>query len=150
MCVCMYVCMYMYVCRLHPRTVLVDPIEAVQHVICRSNVCRVLHRIISQYTNTTTALPQYLSTTTTTTTTTTAKKLKLHVQSHDRVCDRVSDRVSDPVYDYPCPFSQPKFLIVEDITRIVSLFRASPLVFPVICKPLEACGTPTSHAMVSK
>jgi hypothetical protein len=136
----------MYVCRLHPRTVLVDPIEAVQHVICRSNVCRVLHRIISQYTNTTTALPQYLSTTTTTTTTTTAKKLKLHVQSHDRVCDRVSD----PVYDYPCPFSQPKFLIVEDITRIVSLFRASPLVFPVICKPLEACGTPTSHAMVSK
>jgi hypothetical protein len=135
----------MYVCRLHPRTVLVDPIEAVQHVICRSNVCRVLHRIISQYTNTTTALPQYLSTTTTTTTTTTAKKLKLHVQSHDRVCDRVSD----PVYDYPCPFSQPKFLIVEDITRIVSLFRASPLVFPVICKPLEACGTPTSHAMVS-
>ena len=144
------VCVYVYVCRLHPRTVLVDPIEAVQHVICRSNVCRVLHRIISQYTNTTTALPQYLSTTTTTTTTTTAKKLKLHVQSHDRVCDRVCDRVSDPVYDYPCPFSQPKFLIVEDITRIVSLFRASPLVFPVICKPLEACGTPTSHAMVSK
>jgi hypothetical protein len=50
-----------------------------------------------------------------------------------------------------CPFSQPKFIIVnkekndEDVLKELAIQN---MVFPLICKPLEACGTPNSHSMV--
>lgn len=47
-----------------------------------------------------------------------------------------------------CPFKQPKYLIVEHTEKIYEKFQQSKLRFPVICKPIEACGTPNSHSMV--
>lgn len=48
----------------------------------------------------------------------------------------------------PLLFSQPKFLIVTQKEKIHEIFLKSNLRFPVICKPIEACGTPNSHSMV--
>jgi hypothetical protein len=45
-------------------------------------------------------------------------------------------------------FSQPKYLIVTQKEKIQEIFLQSSLRFPVICKPIEACGTPNSHSMV--
>jgi hypothetical protein len=50
------------------------------------------------------------------------------------------------------PFTQPKFVVVgteqpsapEDIVRLMG---SAGFGFPVICKPVEACGTPNSHSM---
>lgn len=47
-----------------------------------------------------------------------------------------------------CPFSQPKFAIAESPAVIADFIRTSGLRYPVICKPIEACGTPSSHSMV--
>jgi hypothetical protein len=136
------------VCRGHPGTVLVDPVEAVRHVISRSNVCRVLQRIISSHhrpVSVTSALANYSS----------SPSPSPHTSSPETDTETETETEGEAVkrqkkgqHGYPCPFSQPKYLIVEDISRIISMFRASGLQFPVICKPVEACGTPTSHSMV--
>jgi hypothetical protein len=47
-------------------------------------------------------------------------------------------------------FSQPKYLIVTQQDKIQEIFSQSTLRFPVICKPIEACGTPNSHSMVPR
>ncbi|RYG96151.1 hypothetical protein EON65_54850 [archaeon] len=52
-----------------------------------------------------------------------------------------------------CPFDQPAFILIreEDSDEaIASQIDKLQIRFPVICKPLEACGTPNSHRMVSK
>jgi len=64
---------------------------------------------------------------------------------------RIHDRLQGA-----CPFRQPRFVIVEAETaaqvvskdQILNLMRSEGLTFPVICKPLEGCGTPISHSMV--
>lgn len=53
-----------------------------------------------------------------------------------------------------CPFSQPGFFVVESeeessAKNILCLMREKGIGFPVMCKPVEACGTPNSHRMVS-
>ena len=53
-----------------------------------------------------------------------------------------------------CPFSQPKFIVVNDEEQAVEInilhqMALEGFSFPVICKPVEACGTPNSHCMVS-
>jgi Inositol 1,3,4-trisphosphate 5/6-kinase pre-ATP-grasp domain/Inositol 1,3,4-trisphosphate 5/6-kinase ATP-grasp domain len=88
----------------HPKTVIVDPLEAVRKVTSRARCCETLANII--------------------------KKLSLR-----------------------CPFTQPKFVLVEservDLNgHILDLIAAKGFGFPVICKPVEACGTPNSHRMV--
>ena len=88
---------------LNPKTKIVDPFHAVEKVITRSSVCRILDDII-KHTNTSIS---------------------------------------------PCPFSQPKYMIVEQTDSIVHDMAEMNITFPVICKPIEACGTPTSHSMVS-
>ena len=47
-----------------------------------------------------------------------------------------------------CFFTQPKYLIVDDVNSLVEKVELSCLEYPVICKPIEACGTPNSHSMV--
>lgn len=47
-----------------------------------------------------------------------------------------------------CPFKQPKFAIVTSPEKIKSVIQDSNLSYPVICKPIEACGTPLAHSMV--
>ena len=115
-----------------------DPIEAVRHVISRSNVCIVLQNIISRYrpgapcyhtqSDTLGGGPEH------------AKRIKINTMT--------AARSTSNEQQFPCPFGQPRYLIVEDISQIHSEFMSSGLSFPVICKPLEACGTPTSHSMV--
>ena len=56
-----------------------------------------------------------------------------------------------------CPFSQPKFIILEAVDKnnpfneseILKALEKSNIKFPVICKPVVACGTSNSHNMVS-
>lgn len=83
-------------CRLHPKTVIVDPIDAVEKVTSRARVCQVIETICQQTTL----------------------------------------------------FSQPKFVIAHDNEKIVDRVLSSNLRFPVICKPIEACGTANSHSLV--
>jgi hypothetical protein len=53
-----------------------------------------------------------------------------------------------------CPFGQPAFVVVEESSlmsgpnHLDAEMRSHGLSFPVICKPLEACGTANSHSMV--
>lgn len=51
-----------------------------------------------------------------------------------------------------CPFTQPAYAIVwKDMTKnedIITLLKEKNIRYPVICKPIEACGTPNSHSMV--
>lgn len=52
-----------------------------------------------------------------------------------------------------CPFTQPNFIIVNErdnltADEILNLVSTNGLSFPIICKPVEACGTANSHLMV--
>jgi hypothetical protein len=53
-----------------------------------------------------------------------------------------------------CPFGQPAFAVIEppvfapEVVDNEAVMRAHGLVFPVICKPVKACGTPISHSMM--
>ena len=87
----------------HPKTFIVDPLDAVTKVISRARCCESLANII--------------------------KKSKC------------------------IPFTQPRFVLIESgqldlVNHILLLMAAEGFGFPVICKPLEACGTPNSHRMV--
>lgn len=51
-----------------------------------------------------------------------------------------------------CSFAQPTYVIIEDGATpedISSKLVEHGLSFPIICKPIQACGTPNSHNMVS-
>lgn len=118
----------------HPNAVLVDPIEAVRLVICRNRLCLALQRIISQYEP---RIPYDGN----------ASIEGKAVERNHVKKQRISGN-HGCLFNYPCPFSQPFYVIVNDTSKIVEIFQSSELKFPVICKPLEACGTPTSHTMV--
>jgi inositol-1,3,4-trisphosphate 5/6-kinase/inositol-tetrakisphosphate 1-kinase len=47
-----------------------------------------------------------------------------------------------------CPFRQPRFAVSESPELLGEAVQRAGLSFPVICKPIEACGTPLSHSMV--
>lgn len=53
--------------------------------------------------------------------------------------------------NFSCPITQPNYFVFEtsyssaDFMRLLSL---NGMYFPVICKPVAACGTPDSHSMV--
>jgi inositol-1,3,4-trisphosphate 5/6-kinase/inositol-tetrakisphosphate 1-kinase len=49
-----------------------------------------------------------------------------------------------------CPFRQPRYLIIEEndsVEKVKLQMRQLNLSMPVICKPIAACGTPSSHEM---
>lgn len=74
------------------------------------------------------------------------------VISRSRTCSYLH-QIQLNLQHHQCPFTQPNFVIVNDDDemnddRILTLLESSQLEFPVICKPLEACGTPKSHDMV--
>jgi hypothetical protein len=65
------------------------------------------------------------------------------VISRVRVCE---------VLSHICDHStirQPKYATVLDPDRIAEKVGATGLRYPLICKPIEACGTANSHSMVS-
>lgn len=47
-----------------------------------------------------------------------------------------------------CPFRQPRFAVSESPELLCEAVARAGLSFPVMCKPIEACGTPLSHSMV--
>jgi hypothetical protein len=50
-----------------------------------------------------------------------------------------------------CPFSQPKYAVIDIGTEpkhVLDVMAQRNIEFPIICKPIEACGTPMSHNMV--
>ena len=107
--------------RLHPATVIVDSFDAVHLVTSRARSCEALGRIIQR------------------------RHLELAHSNTNNVCSY--DRSSS------CCFSQPRFVAVrhEDHAmgpdRIMRMMTEAGFGFPVICKPVEACGTPNSHSM---
>lgn len=51
-----------------------------------------------------------------------------------------------------CPFQQPSYFPIEvsmDSLTIKQHMERLQITYPIICKPVEACGTPISHNMVS-
>ena len=74
------------------------------------------------------------------------------VISRSRTCSYLH-QIQLNLQHHQCPFTQPNFVIIDDDDNmnddnILTLLESSQLEFPVICKPLEACGTPKSHNMV--
>jgi hypothetical protein len=50
------------------------------------------------------------------------------------------------------PFTQPAHVVIDKVLSTedtLQEMKASGLHFPIICKPVQACGTPHSHSMVS-
>jgi hypothetical protein len=45
-------------------------------------------------------------------------------------------------------FSIPKFGLLNKKDDLVQVLQENNITFPVICKPVEACGTPSAHSMV--
>ena len=105
----------------HPAAVVVDPLDNVRTVVNRAHTCACLQRI--------------------------------------------QQRLGQGAAG--CPFAQPAFAVADGSLlsssssagggdsaapparsgAILATMRAAGLAFPVICKPLQACGTPESHSM---
>lgn len=52
-----------------------------------------------------------------------------------------------------CPFRLPKYVLIDEKNSlstddILNLLKDEGITFPIICKPVEACGTANSHCMV--
>ena len=110
------------------EVILVDPFEAVSKVTSRTRTCDTLRSIIHQYHT----LPPSLSP---------------HTLSHS--LNHTLSLSSSPLP----PFTIPRYIIVNKEMSdddILLAMREHSLTFPVICKPVEACGTPHSHSMVSE
>eukprot|EP00981_Chlorochromonas_danica_P010688 scaffold3341_cov165-Ochromonas_danica.AAC.3 len=71
------------------------------------------------------------------------------VVSRARTCSHlksIEDRLQEN-----CPFRQPNFLVIakDDCDEVIlKALTVRNMTFPLICKPVEACGTPNSHHMV--
>jgi hypothetical protein len=73
------------------------------------------------------------------------------VVSRFRTCghlDNIETKLGDE-----CPFRQPKYLLIDDkqglsTDDILNLLSDKGITFPIICKPVAACGTENSHCMV--
>ena len=73
------------------------------------------------------------------------------VISRARCCESLANIINK--LGANCPFTQPRFILVDAEKEnlagyIQQLMAAEGITFPVICKPVEACGTPNSHRMV--
>ena len=72
------------------------------------------------------------------------------VISRARTCSHLSN--IETTFGDQCPFTQPTYVIIEVGTsplEIAAKLAGHGLSFPIICKPIQACGTPSSHNMVS-
>lgn len=92
--------------KIHPSTVIVDPILSVRKVTSRARTCSTLASIQSK------------------------------------------------AGEEKCPFNQPKFIMLYEKSSstsnldVLSDMKKENINFPVICKPIVACGTTNSHSMV--
>lgn len=70
------------------------------------------------------------------------------VTSRARVCQVIQDILNNLSMIRKSLFRQPKFVIVERHEDLYEKVSSSHLRFPLICKPIEACGTANSHNLV--
>lgn len=74
------------------------------------------------------------------------------VVSRARTCRRLRELEDDFGRSHAgrkrCPFRQPRFAVSESPELLGEAVQCAGLSFPVICKPIEACGRPLSHSMV--
>lgn len=72
------------------------------------------------------------------------------VISRARTCEHLSN--IERRMGKACSFAQPAYIIAEESVgtqQIAKQLAESGLSYPLICKPIQACGTPHSHNMVS-
>lgn len=78
------------------------------------------------------------------------------IESVRKVTSRIrtieSIKVAQSKLGSQSPFTQPNFLHIStndtSDQAIEELLQSKKIPFPIICKPVEACGTPNSHSMV--
>ena len=75
------------------------------------------------------------------------------VISRHRTCQHLSD--IEKAMGKQCPFRQPRYVVFEDTAvssseETLRVLNDHGLTFPIICKPVEACGTAISHHMVNR
>lgn len=113
------------------EVVLVDPFEAVANVTSRSRTCETLKGII-----------QRMSCLSSPSSSSYATSLFTSLRSQ-----------TPAMKSLKAPFSIPRYILVEremSDETVLEAMQENALTFPVICKPVEACGTPNSHSMVSE
>lgn len=71
------------------------------------------------------------------------------VISRSRVCNILDSIIKRQLSRTgKCDFNQPSYVVVDNVSIIEEVVSRASIKFPVICKPIEACGTPNSHSMV--
>lgn len=74
------------------------------------------------------------------------------VTNRARTCAALAS-IQERLGDRNCPFHQPRFIEVTNQCctnlDVIKALDEKNIRFPVICKPVVACGTPNSHNMVS-
>lgn len=72
------------------------------------------------------------------------------VVSRARTCHHLS--IVERTRGDACPFVQPNHTVIESLAHreqeVLAQLHERGLRFPLICKPVQACGTPNSHNMV--
>jgi len=105
----------------HPNTILIDSFEAVRIVVSRASTANMIDRICCS-----------------------------RWAYFNFACRRIARILHLPKNISSC-LAQPKYFLLQEARspdQIVSAMDANGITFPVICKPLSACGTPQSHQMV--
>ena len=73
------------------------------------------------------------------------------VVSRVRCCQKLSSIIAS-YHDGNSPIKQPKYFVAdtedEAFMGFHRLMEMTDMHYPVICKPITACGTPESHHMV--
>lgn len=105
----------------HPETVVIDPISAVHTVTSRLRTCDFLDNLVLSLRN---------------------KAYQLNN------VDKEGAYGCDGPHKFTSPFRQPEYAKVDDIHQLRKCIASGKLTFPIICKPIHACGIPSSHLMV--
>ena len=108
---------------LHPTCVIIDSLNSIRKATSRFRACECLRNILQDIQLPLSPLPQ--------------SPLPLPLPLP----------LSLPLV--PLPFCQPAYCVIEQKEEFKSKMNEYKIVFPVICKPIDACGIPGSHEMVS-
>ena len=69
------------------------------------------------------------------------------ITSRARACDCLG-QILEAFPASKRPFHQPPYCVLNNRNELRAQLDKHQLKYPVICKPIDACGTPSSHLMV--
>ena len=69
------------------------------------------------------------------------------ITSRERACECLQNALNR--LTQPHPYKVPAYCIINDLAMASEEIRKGGICYPVICKPVNACGTAESHQMVS-